>query len=84
MIRRDHHRIVTALDLDNLPARRLDPIPACFQGLVYWVRANDVSRRQTIAHFVCKFEWRDEGVVRVRREFALHERRLRRVRDTEG
>jgi hypothetical protein len=83
-VRRDHHRIVAALDLDRLPAGRLDPSAARFQRLVDRISTDDVGRRQAIADLIRQLERRDEGVERMRREAALYELCLRRVRNTKG
>src|SRR5262249_56135625 len=71
-----------ALDFDRLPACRLNPIAARFQRLVDRIGTDDVGRRQATADLIRQLEWRYEGIKRMRREAALYELCLRRVRDT--
>src|SRR5262249_55646131 len=66
------------------PACSLNPIAARFQRLVDRIGTDDVGRRQAIADLIRQLEWRYEGVKRMRREAALYELGLRRVRGTKG
>src|SRR5215472_11427148 len=57
-LRRDHHGIVAGPDLDHLPPGRLHPIAARLQRFVNRISADNVARRQTVAHLVLKLEGR--------------------------
>src|SRR6516165_5005207 len=80
----NYHCIMPALNVDRLPARRLNPIAARFQRLIDRIGTDDVGRRQAIANLISQLEWRYEGIKRMRREAILYELCLRRVRDTKG
>ena len=78
--RGNYHRIMPALDFDRLPACCPNPIAARFQRLVDRIGTDDVGRRQAIADLIRQLEWGYEGIKRMRREAALYELCLRRVR----